>query len=201
MTYQDTSTQNPESPQIAEMESGRFVPIRKNRSRTMPGDGLINRLGASRIGVWAIKHFVSPFQRWIYRATGGRVLSNLGTKRNVLLLTTKGRRTGKKRTTPVFYLQDGENVVICNVKPPFERTNPWVINLRSHPVVQAQIGSEVRQYQAREASEEELKRFWPQLIELWPAFQSHYKRGGHRSIFILERPDIEKKSFSACEGK
>jgi deazaflavin-dependent oxidoreductase (nitroreductase family) len=87
----------------------------------------------------------------------------------------------------VFYLRDGEAVVICNVRPEYERTNPWVINLRSHPVAQLQIGGETAHYQAREATENEIKRLWPRLIELWPAFQAHYEGGGVRSIFVLER--------------
>ena len=148
---------------------------------------MINRLGATRMGVWAIKHLVSPLQRWIYRRTGGRVWSNVGTGRDVLLLTTKGRRTGKDRTTPVFYLRDGEAVVICNVRPEFERTNPWVINLRSNPVAQLQIGPDIAQYRARQATDDEISRLWPRLIELWPAYQVHYERGGRRTIFILER--------------
>lgn len=47
-----------------------------------------------------------------------------GCPATILLLTTKGRRTGKERTTPIFYLREGERLVICNVNPGFERTNP-----------------------------------------------------------------------------
>ena len=147
---------------------------------------MINHLGATRIGVWAIKHLVSPLQRRIYRGTGGRVFSAVSAGRNVLLLTTKGRRTGQDRTVPVFYLRDGNAIVICNVNPGFERTNPWVINLRAHPVAQLQIGRDSGNYQAREATNAEIERLWPRLIELWPAYQAHYERSGQRAIFILE---------------
>jgi deazaflavin-dependent oxidoreductase (nitroreductase family) len=148
---------------------------------------LINRHGATRLGLWIIKHLVSPLQRWIYHTTGGRIMSNLGKDRNVLLLTTKGHLTGKDRTTPVFYLRDGEKVVICNVKPEHEGTNPWVINLRNNPLARLQIRQETAQYQAQEAKDGDIDRLWPRLIKLWPAFQSHYERGGRRSIFTLER--------------
>lgn len=148
---------------------------------------LVNKLGGTRLGVWIIKHLFSPLQRWVYRATGGRIMSKLGKDRNVLLLTTKGRRTGKDRTTPVFYLRDGERVVICNVKPEHESMNPWVINLRSHPIARLQIGQYTSRYKASEAKEDDINRLWPKLINLWPAFQVHYERGGHRSIFMLER--------------
>lgn len=148
---------------------------------------MIYQIGATRIGVWGIKHLVSPLQRWVYRSSGGKALTSIGSGRDVLLLTTVGRRTGKDRTTPVFYLREGDAVVICNVRPEFERINPWVINLRSHPVAQLQIGQDKAEYKAREATAVEINRLWPRLIELWPAFKAHYENGGHRTIFILER--------------
>lgn len=148
---------------------------------------MINRLGATHWGVWTIKHLVSPFQRWTYRATGGRVLSTVGKDRQVLLLTTTGRRTQTEHTIPVFYLRFGEALAICNVKPQLERTNPWVLNLRSNPVARIQIGRHTAQVHAREATEEEIDVLWPRMVRLWPAFKAHYERGGHRSIFILER--------------
>jgi len=148
---------------------------------------MINHFAATRIGVWVIKYVISPFQRWIFRTTGGRFLSNVGSSREVVLLTTKGRRTGKDRTIPVFYLRDGEDIVICNVTPEFERTNPWVINLRSNPIAQIQIGSDTALYHAREATNDEIYSLWPQLVKLWPAYQVYLERGGQRTIFILQR--------------
>jgi deazaflavin-dependent oxidoreductase (nitroreductase family) len=144
-------------------------------------------LGASKYGVWAIKKLLSPIQRWIYRISGGQVLSTLGQSRHVLLLTTRGHRTGKDRTTLVFYPRDGESIIICNVRPEFEPTNPWVINLRSHPFAWLQIGPKIAPYWARAATVDEIDRFWPLLIDLWPAFQVHFENGGRRSICILEQ--------------
>ncbi len=144
-------------------------------------------LGATSLAVRGIKHLVSPLQRWIYQRSGGKALISIGKEKNVLLLTTKGRRTGKYHTIPVFYLRDGRSIVICNVKPKNERTNPWVLNLRSHPVAQLQIGENTAWYEAREATDDEINRLWPRLIELWPAFKIHNEYGGCRSIFLLDR--------------
>jgi F420H(2)-dependent quinone reductase len=148
---------------------------------------LLNRLAATRIGVWAIKHVVSPLQRAIYRGTGGRVFSTVGGGRNVLLLTVKGRRTDRDHTTPIFYLRDGESVVICNVNPEHERTNPWVINLRANPIARLQIGRETGVYRAREATPAEVERFWQRFVAFWQTYQVHYEHGGRRVMFILER--------------
>jgi F420H(2)-dependent quinone reductase len=48
------------------------------------------------------------------------------------------------------------------------------------------MGSTSGTYHAREATDEEVARIWPQLVRIWPAYQTHYDRSGQRSIFILE---------------
>ncbi|HSG16170.1 MAG TPA: nitroreductase/quinone reductase family protein [Anaerolineae bacterium] len=149
-------------------------------------DDTIRRIGATRPGVWAIKHVVSPLDRWLYRLTGGRFSTSGRPTAPILLLTTTGRKSGKERTIPVFYLADGERVILCNVNPGFERPNPWTLNLRANPIAKLQIGSERRAYRAREASAEEIERYWPLLTQMWPAYEQHFARSGQRSIFVLE---------------
>jgi len=148
---------------------------------------MVDRVGATRLGVLTVKYIASPVQRFLYRATGGRAFTTTGRGKNVLLLTTKGRRTGKARTTPVYYLRDGDRAVICNVNPGFERTNPWVLNLRAHPLAKAQIGRDVAEYRVREATDPEMQKYWPQLLQLWPAYGEFFERSGQRAVFVLER--------------
>jgi F420H(2)-dependent quinone reductase len=150
--------------------------------------GLAQRLGGTRLGVLAIGQVVSPLQRQLYRWTGGRV--SLTGPAPVLLLTTTGRRTGKARTVPLLYLRDGDRVVVCNVNPGFERSNPWTLNLCAEPRAQLQIGHDMISVRARAASGNELDHYWPQLTKLWPAYQAFYDAGGKRSVFVLE-PDSQ----------
>lgn len=138
-------------------------------------------MGASRLGVWAIKHLVAPVHRRIYSWTNGRLFS-----RNILLLTTTGRRSGEARTTPVFFLRDGDVLVVCNVRPAAERANPWVNNLRAHPAVTVHLGARVMNCHARELRGNEIDRYWPRLVELWPAYAEHYQASGERAVFVLE---------------
>jgi deazaflavin-dependent oxidoreductase (nitroreductase family) len=145
---------------------------------------LVQRLGATRVGVVAIGRIVSPLQRQLYRRTGGRI--SLTGRTPVLLLTTTGRRTGTQRTVPVFYLHDNDHYIVCNVNPGFEGPNPWTLNLRAQPRARIQIGGRSRNVRARMASDQELARYWPRLTELWPAYQAFYDNGGERSVFILE---------------
>ena len=143
-------------------------------------------LAAGRSAVWAIKHIVAPVHRVAYRATGGAAFRRGKRTRNILLLTTTGRRTGKPHTTPVFFLRDGTRYVVCNVRPESERRNPWVLNVGANPNVSLQVGHNVMSCRARAASPSELQRYWPQLVSLWPAYQVHFRRGGERSVFVVE---------------
>jgi deazaflavin-dependent oxidoreductase (nitroreductase family) len=146
--------------------------------------GAAQRVGSTRAGVRVIGALVSPLQRWLYRRTAGRL--TLTGRAPILLLTTTGRRTRRDRTVPLLYLRDGDNLVICNVNPGFERPNPWTLNLRAHPQARVQIRGDIAPVLAREATAAELDKYWPRLIELWPAYESFHRRGGHRSVFILE---------------
>lgn len=152
----------------------------------MRGTGVLARLGASHRGVWAIRRIVSPMQRVVYRLSRGRM--SLTGAAPVLLLTTTGRRTGKPRTVPVFFLTDRSDIIVCNVRPPGERVNPWVLNLRENSAVQLELRGARWTGLARPASPAEVARYWPRLVAIWPAFAEFFASGGERSIFVVRSP-------------
>lgn len=140
--------------------------------------------GGSRLGVFLIGRVVSPVQRWVYRVSRGRI--SVTGRAPVLLLTTTGRKTGKPRTVPLFYVRDGDPIIVCNARPPFERTNPWTLNLRAVPLASVQIRGEEIRCRARGATDGEVAAYWPSLIDIWPAYQRFVDQGGERSVFVLE---------------
>jgi deazaflavin-dependent oxidoreductase (nitroreductase family) len=144
----------------------------------------VQRAGSTRLGVWAIKHVVAPLQLAILRYSNGRV--SLTGRAPVLLLTTTGRRTGKPRTVPAFYLRDGDGYVVCNVRPPHERVNPWVLNLLANPRVRLTLHGVTVEGLARRAEQSETDRYWPELLQLWPAYGSFRDAEGDLSVFVVE---------------
>jgi deazaflavin-dependent oxidoreductase (nitroreductase family) len=135
--------------------------------------------------VWVIGNLISPFQRWVIRRTGGRVTL---TSKPVLLLTAIGRRSGRERTVPLLYLRDDENLIVCNVRPPWERRNPWPLNVQTNPDVTIRIRGVAEPRGARDARPDEIERFWPRLVALWPAYDRFFARTHERAIFVLEGP-------------
>src|SRR5690348_10842439 len=95
-----------------------------------------------------------------YRETGGEVghLWRRGSK--VLLLTTKGRRTGEPHTTPLIYENDGDAFVIVASKGGAPAHPGWYRNLTKHPQVELQVKDRVLAAHARTATGEERDRLW-----------------------------------------
>jgi F420H(2)-dependent quinone reductase len=130
-----------------------------------------------------IGKLISPLQRWVIRATGGRVSV---TSKPVLLVTAIGRRSGRPRTVPLFYMRD--SLIVCNVKPPSEHPNPWPLNVRANPEVTVRISGMAEPRIAREALPEEIERLWPRLVGVWPAYERFFARTQERTILVLEVP-------------
>jgi F420H(2)-dependent quinone reductase len=159
---------------------------RRREPLDKPRVSLLDRIGSTRPGVWAIGHVVSPMQRRLLLASGGRV--SLTRNLPVLLLTMTGRRSGRPRTIPLIFLRDGDDLVVCNVRPPSERPNPWPLNVRANPNVSVQIRGVTEARVAREALGREVEKFWPLLVKTWPAYERFFAETHERSVFVLQRP-------------
>jgi F420H(2)-dependent quinone reductase len=146
---------------------------------------VLSRIGATPAGTWVIGNVISPLQRRVILATGGRVSL---TGKPVLLLTAIGRRSGKPRTIPLLYVRDHDNLIVCNVRPPTERPNPWPLNVRANREVTVRISGTTEQRVAREALPEEIERLWPRLVAVWPAYERFFALTHERAIFVLEVP-------------
>lgn len=108
----------------------------------------------------------------VYRRTNGR----LGAKLlwfPAALLTTTGRRSGLERTTPTLYLRDGEKVVLPASFGGRHGNPLWYLNLKANPVVRVQIRDEYLTMTARDATDEERRRYWPVLIKMYPPYKGY----------------------------
>src|SRR5271154_5187070 len=90
-----------------------------------------------------------------YRETGGEVGHLWREGSTILLLTTTGRTTGEKRTTPLIYAQDGDRYVIVASKGGAPDHPGWYLNLAKDPEVELQVKSELLRARARTAAGEE----------------------------------------------
>jgi F420H(2)-dependent quinone reductase len=109
---------------------------------------------------------------WLYRVSGGRLGGTLQ-KAPVALLTTTGRKTGQPRVSPLLYLRDGDRVVVAASRGGSDKNPLWYLNLKANPKVQVQIKKEVLKLTARDATDEERQRYWPQLVQMYPTYEDY----------------------------
>jgi deazaflavin-dependent oxidoreductase (nitroreductase family) len=119
----------------------------------------------------------------VYRRTNGR----LGAKLlwfPAALITTTGRRSGQLRTTPTLYLRDGAKVILPASFGGRDGNPLWYLNLKANPVVRVQIRDEHLTMTARDATDEEGRRYWPLLTKIYPPYKN-YREAADRVIPLV----------------
>jgi F420H(2)-dependent quinone reductase len=127
---------------------------------------------------WATKAHTS-----LYRATGGRVGGRM-VGSPVLLLVTTGRKTGRERTTPLLYLEDGGRYAIVASNGGAPKDPVWWLNLRTNPDATVEVGSHKLHVRASEAEGEEKRRLWRRLVGMYPSYEA-YRRRTDREIPVI----------------
>ena len=125
----------------------------------------------------------------VYRATGGKLFGRIG-KSPILLLNTIGRKSGKKRTSPLLYVMDGEDFVVIASKGGAPTHPAWYLNLRSNPEATVEIGDREVQIKAQVVDREDKLRLWQKMVEIYPTYDD-YQRKTEREIPLLVLRPVE----------
>jgi deazaflavin-dependent oxidoreductase (nitroreductase family) len=107
---------------------------------------------------------------------------------DALLLTTRGRRSGKLRRTAVWYFRDGERFLLVGSNGGSRRHPAWYLNLVAHPEVEVQLRSERFAARARPATADERPELWERLAAEVPQYASYQKKVKRElPVVIVER--------------
>jgi deazaflavin-dependent oxidoreductase (nitroreductase family) len=123
-----------------------------------------------------------------YRETGGEVGHEWREGSTILLLTTKGRKSGEPRTTPLIYAEDGDRYVIVASKGGAPEHPGWYENLAKTPEVELQVRDEVFPARAHTAEGEEREQLWRKANEVWPHYDEYQTKTDREiPVVVLER--------------
>lgn len=103
----------------------------------------------------------------------------------MLLLDHVGAKSGKRRTCPLLYVEDGPNVAIIASKGGFPKHPAWYHNLMANPDTVVQIGPERRRVRARVADPDERSRLWREAVRVWPQYADYQARSRGREIPVV----------------
>ena len=122
-----------------------------------------------------------------YEATGGAE-ANTMQGRPSIILTTRGRHTGKVRKTPLMRVEhDGVYAVVASLggapKHPV-----WYYNLMESREAKLQDGPTVYDMRAREVTGEEKARWWAYAVETWPAYDEYQTKTDRQIPVVVLEP-------------
>jgi deazaflavin-dependent oxidoreductase (nitroreductase family) len=122
------------------------------------------------------------------RANNGMVTQGPKAGRPLMLLTTKGAKSGEERLAIVTFTRDGERYVICASKSGAPTNPHWYHNLLANPVAIVEVGGEVFNVRATETHGAERDRLWDQHATERPEFRDYPNKTSRKiPVFVLDR--------------
>lgn len=110
----------------------------------------------------------------LYRLTGGHIARLYG--KDVLVLTTHGRRTGRKRTVLLQFFRAGTAMVLVAANSGLPTHPGWFYNLKATPTAQVQVMDRIFAVRAEEIAAKEATAFWPRILQRSPDYARYFKR-------------------------
>ncbi len=118
-----------------------------------------------------------------FRANGGKVGGNFE-GRTLLLLHTKGAKSGQERINPVAYTKDGDQWVVIASKGGAPTHPDWYHNIIANPQLTVEVGTEQFEVEAKVTEEPERTRLYDQMASIMPGF-ADYKVKTMRKIPVI----------------
>jgi F420H(2)-dependent quinone reductase len=125
----------------------------------------------------------------LYRLTSGRIGGRFIASSPILLLTTTGRRTGKRRTRPLAYVRDGERYVLCASNGGSSTHPGWYHNLCASGRAEIQVAAERLAVRARTADPGERRRLFPRFVQMYKGYGAYEDKTSRKIPLVLLTPD------------
>jgi len=112
---------------------------------------------------------------WLYQSSGGKrgkTLAGLP----VLLLTTRGRKSGARRTVPVVLFVDGGQTHVIASMGGQPQHPAWFFNLAADPNVEVQVGADHYRARAEVLPPDQREAIWPKITAAMPNFAQYQKK-------------------------
>jgi deazaflavin-dependent oxidoreductase (nitroreductase family) len=122
-----------------------------------------------------------------FRANGGKVGPPFEGA-PMLLLTTKGAKSGQSRTTPLVHTTDGDRIVVIASKAGAPTNPAWYHNLVANPTVTLEIGTEKLEAKATVVTGAERDRLYAAQAALMPGFAEYETKTTRKiPVVVFER--------------
>ena len=105
-----------------------------------------------------------------------------------LYLRTIGRRTGTKGRTPLYYVDDGDNLAVVTSNAGRDREPAWWLNLQAEPDAEVEIRKETHPVRARASTPAEQDRLWPQFVAGLRNYEAYRRKTDREIVVVILEP-------------
>jgi deazaflavin-dependent oxidoreductase (nitroreductase family) len=141
-------------------------------------------LARTRAGGWLFINLFPVIDRWLIPRTRGRLKVAMG--QPILLLHTRGAKSGQARTSPLLYTPHDDDFIIVASKAGAAHHPAWYHNIRAHPDdVAVEVGERRLAVQPRVAEEPERTELWQRANDNYNGYQTYEQRAGGRVIPVV----------------
>lgn len=122
------------------------------------------------------------------RAHGGAVTTGPLAGHPLLIMTSRGARSGSSRRAILTYSRDGDAYVVAGTASGSPTTPSWVANVRKHPQVTIEVNTKTYEADASVAEGDDRDELWRRHVEALPHFADYPKKSGRVIPMIRLRP-------------
>ena len=138
--------------------------------------------------MWRLFYLGTDVHTLLYRLSRGLVGHRMPGMPAMLLLDHVGAKSGKARTTPLVYIEDGDAFVIVASKGGHPKHPAWFHNLRANPATTIQVGSRRIPVTARVATDAERERLWPEVVRAYSGYEGYQRRTDRKIPLVILEP-------------
>ena len=109
-----------------------------------------------------------------------------------LYLHTVGRKTGRPRRTPLYYVEDGDALAVITSNAGRDRQPAWWLNLQADPEAEVEIGKKRRPVRARPATKSAFDQLWPRFVAGLRDYEAYRRRTDRELVIVLLAPRDEE---------
>ncbi len=136
------------------------------------------------VGGWLFVHVYPGIDRWLIPRTRGRLKVAVG--QPILLLHTRGAKSGQPRTSPLLYTPHAESFIIVASKAGHAHHPAWFHNLLTHPHdVAIELDGERIAVRPRVVEEPERSELWRRVNDNYNGYDRYAQRAGGRVIPLV----------------
>jgi deazaflavin-dependent oxidoreductase (nitroreductase family) len=168
------------------LAAGRVLGRLRSRSdaRTFSRRPTLSR--ADRAATWVSKHAAAAHTA-LLRRTGGR-LGNRFRGGDVVLLTHRGRRSGRTFTTPLLYVEDGPDLVVAASNGGIDAEPQWWLNMQADPHGEVEVRGRRRPVTASVVDDGDRARLWAALMARCPTYDDYQAKVSRRIALVRLSP-------------